>query len=319
MRSFYLSLVLIGFTSRLVAGISGLSVSPACAGSGSSVTVAFTWTSSAWDTLHYAIAFSNNSTGDSDPTDKWVLGGASSACPGGGVSLSTGGTGVVPISQSVTVTLPSGWSGSGYVVVVAAANVGSIGCAPASGVASVAFSTVCGTNTYTPTISPSPTNSPLPSSTNTPGPSNTVSPTRTNSPSPAPTATGTPSFTVSPTPSNSPPLTSTPTPTTSPNWTATLTPALSATPTATPRMALVKSASVASASIGDTITFCLAWQNDSSAGQTMQIWDTVAATLTYLGCDHGCSQSGSLVSWSFASAANSSGSACFWAKVSGYP
>jgi len=84
-------------------------------------------------------------------------------------------------------------------------------------------------------------------------------------------------------------------------------------------MALVKTVNHSTAIIGDTLTFCLQWQNDSSAATTMRLWDTLATYLTYLGCDTGCSLSGSLVSWSFAAPAGSSGTVCFAATVNSSP
>jgi uncharacterized repeat protein (TIGR01451 family) len=85
-------------------------------------------------------------------------------------------------------------------------------------------------------------------------------------------------------------------------------------------MSLVKSANVTQATLGDTITFCLQWQNNSQSATVMTLWDTVSSYLTYLGCNTGCSESASLVTWNLGSqSAGSSGTVCFWAKVSGYP
>jgi uncharacterized repeat protein (TIGR01451 family) len=117
------------------------------------------------------------------------------------------------------------------------------------------------------------------------------------------TLTPTPTFTV--TPSRTRTITPTPTPT--------------FTPTPTPRFQLTKTSNVITATIGDTVTFCLYWQNDSSSTVTMRLWDTISTFLTYGGCSNACSQSGSLVSWSFSANANTSGNVCFWGTVNGYP
>lgn len=94
-------------------------------------------------------------------------------------------------------------------------------------------------------------------------------------------------------------------------------------PTPTPGLQLTKTADRATATIGETITFSIAWVNDSSAARTMVIWDTVPAHLTYVGCATPvgtCSQAGGIVTWNLGSRpAGSSGMVTFWAVVSSYP
>ena len=123
----------------------------------------------------------------------------------------------------------------------------------------------------------------------------TFSPTITLTPTP--TLTATPSFTFSPTLTRSPTITL----------------------TVTPQMALTKSANVSQATIGDTITFCLNWSNDSGGTKIVNSWDSIPATLTYLGCSNSCTKTGSVVAWSVNAAAGASGQVCFWGTVNGYP
>jgi len=85
-------------------------------------------------------------------------------------------------------------------------------------------------------------------------------------------------------------------------------------------MGLTKTSNVSQATIGDTITFCITYKNDSSATKTISIWDSLSAFVTYVGCDSSCSRSGQLVSWSIAGVAvNGTGTVCVWGTVNGYP
>jgi uncharacterized repeat protein (TIGR01451 family) len=125
----------------------------------------------------------------------------------------------------------------------------------------------------------------------------------------------------SPTPSASPTASPSATPSQTGTRTSTATPSPSPTPTPsmTPQMALTKTSSVLTATIGDTITFCIQWQNDSSATNTINVWDTVPTALAYASCSNACAQSGGVVSWSFSALAHSAGNVCFWGVVAGYP
>ena len=98
---------------------------------------------------------------------------------------------------------------------------------------------------------------------------------------------------------------------------ATPTPSPSLTPT--PRMPLVKTVNVSQATLGDTLTFCIQWTNDSSATQTLNIWDSLSAALGYLGCSDACSASGQLLRWTFSAPAGAAGQVCAWAVITGYP
>ncbi len=89
------------------------------------------------------------------------------------------------------------------------------------------------------------------------------------------------------------------------------------TPTAV--MPLSKSANVAVATIGDTITYTISWANDSTATAAVKIWDTLWTNLTYLGCSNACTSSPPLVSWSFSATSNTAGTVQVWARVNGYP
>ena len=146
----------------------------------------------------------------------------------------------------------------------------------------------------------------------TPTTSPSGTPTVTLTPSPSPTRTPTPSMTTSPTPS----MTVSPLPTLTSSPTMTISPS----PSATPVMGITKTVNASSATIGDTLTYCLNWKNDSSGAVTMLLWDTVSPFLTYVGCDNGCASSAGMVSWNLGSKAPAAtGVVCFWARVSGYP
>jgi uncharacterized repeat protein (TIGR01451 family) len=130
----------------------------------------------------------------------------------------------------------------------------------------------------------------------------THTPTRTHTPVHSPTRTAT--------------RTATPTRTPTVTVTRTFTPG----PTATPAFPLVKSSAQTQVTIGETLTFCIRWTNDSSAARSNVIWDTVSAFLTYVGCSDSCTQSGGLVSWTISSlGAGQSVDRCFWGTVNGYP
>lgn len=146
-----------------------------------------------------------------------------------------------------------------------------------------------GASSPTPSPSPSPSRTPSAS----PGPSGTPTRTRTATPVQSPTAT--PTFTASPAVYQSP------------------------TSTPTPQMKLVKSVNTGVAVIGDTLTFYLDWSNDASAGVTYQLWDSVSPFISYMGCNGGCSYAGSVVRWSFAASAGSSGQVAFWGTINGAP
>jgi uncharacterized repeat protein (TIGR01451 family) len=103
-----------------------------------------------------------------------------------------------------------------------------------------------------------------------------------------------------------------------PTPTPTLTP--SPSPTPTPRMALTKTVDRARAVVGDTITYCLHWSNDSSSAQPIVLWDTLHPVLSYVGADPAPAVSGSYLRWDLgAVAAGASGQICFWARITGYP
>jgi uncharacterized repeat protein (TIGR01451 family) len=99
-----------------------------------------------------------------------------------------------------------------------------------------------------------------------------------------------------------------------------LMPAITVTFTPTPSMPLVKTINVPSANVGDTVTYCLNWTNNSSAVQSFSVWDTVSPYITYMGCISGCAQSGNVLSWNVVSAASgATGTFCFWGTVNAYP
>ena len=166
------------------------------------------------------------------------------------------------------------------------------------------------TPTVTPTWSPTLSATPTPSA----SPTSSPSPSRSATPSLTPTDTQTDTPTASPT--ASPSATHSPQPTATP--TISPSPLPSATPT--PLMAIVKSANLSQATIGSTITYTLAYSNDSSAAVTMNLWDTISSFLTYKGSSPAGTVAGGVISWSIAGVpSNGNGSVTFWAVVSGYP
>jgi len=158
------------------------------------------------------------------------------------------------------------------------------------------------------------------------GGSPTDTPTLTDTPTPSPTFSASPTFSSSPTNSASPTAspsrtvtsTSSRTPTITPTFTATGT--CTASPTSTPLMGLVKSANVSTAVFGSTITFALAYSNDSAAMVNITITDSVPATLTFVGADNGGTYSTGVVTWTISNVASyGSGTVHMWGTVSGYP
>jgi uncharacterized repeat protein (TIGR01451 family) len=93
------------------------------------------------------------------------------------------------------------------------------------------------------------------------------------------------------------------------------------TPTITPGPSdLIKSASAAVVMIGDTLTFCLEWNNASLQTLPMMVWDTVPTGMTYSGCDTSCTENAGLVNWSLGSQGpGTGGTVCFWGVVTGAP
>jgi len=162
------------------------------------------------------------------------------------------------------------------------------------------------TNTFT--TSPTPTYTMVASNTSTTSPTPTGTPTRTASPTITSTATPTSTLTVTNTFTFSPTLTNTPVPT--------------ATSTVTPAFQLTKTSNVATANLGDTITYTISWKNyDPVSSQTMIIWDTVASQLTYLGASPApTSYLGGVLMWNLGpQASGASGTITFWGVVVGYP
>lgn len=106
-------------------------------------------------------------------------------------------------------------------------------------------------------------------------------------------------------------------PTATPTVTSTFTPAPTAT--RTPALPLTKSSNVSTIAVGQTLTYCVAWTNDSGSPLTRTFYDQLAAQLTWVGGDPGCSATGQLVTCSFAAGAGASGSKCFWAVVNAVP
>jgi len=206
-------------------------VSPACAAAGASVGVTFVLQDSGtYNTLHYAIAFSTSNTPSSSAS--WMVGGNGAGnCPAGGAQISTGSTGLVTVGNAVIV--PSGFT-SGYIIIEAQTNVGSLGCGTNSGgtsdaVTVIAFGNCTATPTRTYTLTNSPTNTYT--ATNTPTKTYTFTSTATSTNTNTYTMTNTPTITSTFTQTYTPTLTATYTPTPTQTYTPTLTTTL--TPTGT--------------------------------------------------------------------------------------
>jgi uncharacterized repeat protein (TIGR01451 family) len=117
-------------------------------------------------------------------------------------------------------------------------------------------------------------------------------------------------------PCTPPTPTFTATPTASPTRTRTPTPSI----TPTPRMALTKTVDRSTATIGDTLTYCLYWSNDSGTPQHMVLYDQLVPILSFVGGTPAPSQAGQLLTWDLGMVpAGSSGQVCFGARVDGYP
>lgn len=127
---------------------------------------------------------------------------------------------------------------------------------------------------------------------------------------------------VAPTPTQTPTASYTPTlsPTPTLTWTNTPSPAPTQSPTPTPRLELTKTVDRTTVMLGDTLTYCLYWNNDSASSQHLVLWDTLNPVLSYVGSSPAASQSGQLLIWDFGMIApGASASVCFGAKVVGLP
>jgi uncharacterized repeat protein (TIGR01451 family) len=307
-------------------------VVPSCGVPGSTITITFDVRAAAFQISYFKVAFSYDATPDA--SDNWVVannqyyaGGGLAAplndCTTVASQQAQGGSGVPWYPQSFTLTVPPSTSGP-FRVIVINNNGWYSGCMGNTQVASAPLSLSCG----------SPTNTPIVSNTASP----TITRTWTVSPTPTFTRTLTYSYTVSPTISNSPTaspvLTATPSRTATPVYSPTISPTFSVTPpytaTQTPTpisIPMSKSSSVSSASLGDTLTYCITWVNNTGGATNVVVWDTVPLAMTYTGYSidgvsgaAGGSYSPRLVIWDLGSkAASASGTVCFWGVISGYP
>jgi uncharacterized repeat protein (TIGR01451 family) len=87
-----------------------------------------------------------------------------------------------------------------------------------------------------------------------------------------------------------------------------------------PKFSLVKSAdSAACYSLGDTVTYCVAYSNLGCDSSNFQIWDTVPSALLYQGATAPGFVSGGIVQWTIPFVpAGGSGSVCFWGVLQSY-
>jgi uncharacterized repeat protein (TIGR01451 family) len=85
-------------------------------------------------------------------------------------------------------------------------------------------------------------------------------------------------------------------------------------------LSLVKSINKNVFAFGETVTYCIAWSNTGTAAVNVTITDPYDPVLTFVGADNGGTNSGHTMTWNLGSqAANSSGTVCFWAKITAYP
>lgn len=115
-------------------------------------------------------------------------------------------------------------------------------------------------------------------------PTKTISQTVTISPTLTQTLTSTLSPTLTPT------LTWTLSPTLTSTLTWTLTQTLTSTPTPPLIISLTKNEDKTIASLGDTVNYCLIYQNNSSVPESFTIWDTIPAVTDFVSCTNGCTQ-----------------------------
>ncbi len=77
------------------------------------------------------------------------------------------------------------------------------------------------------------------------------------------------------------------------------------------------------AMLGQTLTYCFSYYNHDTVSDTFNLWDTLPAVTTFVGCNSGCttqtSGSSTVVSWSITAASNTAGSVCCWVVASSYP
>lgn len=279
----------------------------------------------------YAIGLSSGCTPNSGAI--WYSTNVNSGCPGTGYAVpGAGGSGnpqYLTVSTSIAVTLTSG---TFNVIVIAVSNTYIGNC---TGDVSACFSGVvvgcAATNTFTPSPTASPTATVSATVTVSPSvsPSFSGSPSFTVSPSASATRTASATATASPTATNTPPSTATYTVTPSSTPTASNSPIYSPTPTFSPTVTstftpipvpMVKSANVSTATLGDTITFCIAWQNNSGGAANIDIWDTLSLATTYLGSNGGGGYTPRIVYWHLGTqGAGAGGTVCYWTLVTGYP
>ena len=91
-------------------------------------------------------------------------------------------------------------------------------------------------------------------------------------------------------PTLTPTLTSSLTPTLTWTLTWTLTPTLTYTATPPLVIALNKTIDKTIVSLGDTVNYCLIYQNNSSVPESFTIWDTIPAVTDFVSCTDGCTQ-----------------------------
>ena len=85
-------------------------------------------------------------------------------------------------------------------------------------------------------------------------------------------------------------------------------------------VSLVKSINKTVFTLGETVTYCIAWSNTGTAAVNISIWDTLNPVLTYVGSDNGGFATGNIIRWNLGvQAANTGGNVCVWAFINAYP
>ncbi len=141
--------------------------------------------------------------------------------------------------------------------------------------------------------------------------------TRTRTFTRTPTYTRTSTYTLS---GSSPTFTRTRTPT--PTYTRTVTFTVTITPTTPPPvMDITKTANVGMATFGDTITFTLTYHNTGSVvANPVCIYDTVPASITYIGSNTAPTTGAPNLSWCIGSVnPGGSGTIIWWGRITSYP
>ncbi len=89
-----------------------------------------------------------------------------------------------------------------------------------------------------------------------------------------------------------------------------------------PSLQISKSANVSAAYLGDTVTYCITYTNNSTDDKDTDIWDTVPGNMVFSGCDNSCDTQAygiyNVVHWYIALPPGAYGTVCFYARITDY-